>query len=100
MGKIDALLWVASERGKRTYPVYDLTFLEALPDNQFVVRLAVAQEGVTLAVVARTAMIADALIRTAEVLPWARLGMNQPDTLESAVLSLRNCRVKRLLLSS
>ena len=88
-GKLDALLWVASDKGKRIIPVYDLLFLKALPSNRFITRLAIGEEGITLVVVARTEEVATALIRTAELLPWARLGQNQPSTLDSVVWSLR-----------
>lgn len=86
--KLDALLWVASEKGKRIIPLYDLSFLKALPDAQFVVKLATGREGITLVVVAQSETVATSLVKTAERLPWAHLGDNRPGSLDSIILSL------------
>ncbi len=62
-GRADALLWVASGEGKRTYPLYDLVYLGALTAQGWVVRLGFAGRDVMLVVVAATVADAEALVK-------------------------------------
>jgi hypothetical protein len=64
--ELDCLIWLPSERGKRSYPDYDLIFLGALRDRGWHIALGCKQEEILAVVVAPTARDLDLLWRVAE----------------------------------
>jgi len=63
MGKLDALLWLSSDKGKRWYPDYDLIFLGALERKGYKIRLGKIERKNSIVVIAPSDEDADKLYK-------------------------------------